>query len=139
MSYKANFWRGKVVGIFLGALFGIVGGPIVFTTYPEVFSEHFGHIIPAYFVAAIVGFFWSGFIGAVIGTTIGLLLTWSRQADIGTSIGLTLGGLIGAYGMAAFAPNQGIGALFTPLIGLAWGGFIGWGTGNVIERKTNAQ
>ncbi len=139
MSYKGYFWRGKIVGILFGSMFGIFGGPLFALAYPEFLERTFGNdnlgLIFMFFWGGILG----GVIGAVLGTAVGLLLAWSGQGEFGTVTGLFFGGIVGVFLITAFAPDVGLGPIFLPLLGLVWGGFIGWGAGNVIERRANAQ
>lgn len=123
----------------MGAIFGVLGGPIVVFTYPEHFRNLFGNINPAVFISIFGGAIWGGLLGAVIGTAVGLFLAWSKQPEFGSVIGLFLGSIIGIYLITLIAPNEGIGPLFLPLLGLIWGGYIGWGSGYAIERKANAH
>lgn len=135
MKYGTGFLWGKINGIFAGSIAGLIGGPLFILAYPNELMGQFDTIGSALFVASFTGSFAGGMIGAFMGTAVGVLLVWSQQYRFGSQIGLFFGGVVGLILLTLIAPDSEQGAVLLPLLGLVWGGCIGWISGRFLEKK----
>lgn len=129
MNIGKSFLFGKLSGLVMGAGIGLFMGPLLLVLYLNAGSNP---NLPTPF-AIFIGGFVGAVAGAIFGTTLGLLLAWGQVHHFGTQIGIFVGAVLGLALLTLFAPDPPNQPTVLPLLGMGWGGGIGWGSGRFLE------
>lgn len=130
MSLKRLLLSAIFGSCFLGTVSGLAAGPLFILLYDGfVQPVKYVTLLGAIFTGAVFG----GVAGILIGTAVALTIAWSPHHYLATQIGTSIGGVFGLITITSVMTHASQTGLLLPLLGLIWGGFVGWGSGRLLE------